>query len=106
MSAPARPGDATAAAGPDTAVISDWRVMGPQPLGAFVKADVTEQLVQLGIQLAAELWVTRRRLAAIEAQLVTSGAIVSPDQIEAAAEPEDHARRDEFIQRLFVAFLT
>lgn len=83
-----------------------WRVVGPQPIGTFVKADVTDQVVQLSVQLAAELWMTRRRLAAIEAQLVTAGLITSPDQLEPNAEPEDHTGRDEFIQRLFSAFLT
>jgi hypothetical protein len=83
-----------------------WRVAGPQPIGTFVKADVTDQLVQLSVQLAAELWMTRRRLAAIEAQLVTAGLITSPDQLAPGAEPEDRTGRDEFIQRLFSAFLT
>lgn len=82
-----------------------WRVTGPQPIGTFVKADVTDQLVQLCLQLAAELWTTRRRLAAVEAQLVDAGAITSPDRLEPGAGPEDHTERDEFIQRLFGAFL-
>lgn len=82
-----------------------WRVTGPQPIGSFVKADVSDQLVQLCLQLAAEVWTTRRRLAAVEGQLVAAGVITSPDQLEPGAEPENHAERDEFIRRLFGAFL-
>ncbi|WP_329520991.1 hypothetical protein [Spirillospora sp. NBC_01491] len=60
----------------------NWRVDGPQPLGAFVGEGVNDQLMQISVQLAAELWVTRRRLAALESQLVAGGLVVSPDAIE------------------------
>ena len=106
MTAAASAGGVASGTGPDAPGGEGWRVAGPQPIGTFVKADVTDQLVQLSVQLAAELWTTRRRLAAIEAQLVSAGMITSPDQLEPGAEPKDHTGRDEFIQRLFSAFLT
>lgn len=106
MSAPVQAGCSEAAPEQAGEQADDWRVTGPQPLGTFVKGDVSDQLVQLTVQLAAELWVTRRRLAAIESQLVSAGVVVSPDQMEPHAEPEDHSGRDEFIRRLFGALLT
>ncbi|TDD35631.1 hypothetical protein E1287_13365 [Actinomadura sp. KC06] len=80
-----------------------WRVDGPQPLGAFVGEGVNDQLMHISVQLAAELWVTRRRLAALESQLVAGGVVTSPD----ALEPDDgdpaaaRAERDAFIRRVF-----
>jgi len=85
---------------------TDWRVDGPQPLGAFVPDGVNDQLVQLCTQLAAELWVTRRRLAALETQLVSAGVVANPDTVPPPAEPEDHRARDAFIGRIFSGFLT
>lgn len=86
----------------------NWRVDGPQPLGAFVGEGVNDQLMQISVQLAAELWVTRRRLAALESQLVAAGLVVSPDAIEpdaaapdAADGPGGRAERDAFVRRVF-----
>ncbi|MEV4670427.1 MULTISPECIES: hypothetical protein [Actinomadura] len=91
----------------------NWRVDGPQPLGAFVGEGVNDQLMQISVQLAAELWATRRRLAALEAQLVAGGMVVSPDAIEpdefdaaAAGGAGDRADRDAFIRRVFGGLAT
>ncbi|QKW38951.1 hypothetical protein HUT06_37060 [Actinomadura sp. NAK00032] len=84
----------------------NWRVDGPQPLGAFVGEGVNDQLMQISVQLAAELWATRRRLAALESQLVAGGAVVSPDAIDADGGIGDRADRDAFIQRVFGGLAT
>lgn len=87
---------------------AQWRVDGPQPLGSFVPDGVNDRLVQLSVQLAAELWVTRRRLNDIESQLVAAGVIVSPDRREPGDGDEDEGRseRDAFIRRVFGGLLT
>jgi hypothetical protein len=84
---------------------TSWRVEGPQPLGSFVPEGVNDQLVQLCLQLAAELWVTRRRLATIESQLVDAGLVIDPDRLQPPDEPENHTQRDEFIRRIFQSFV-
>ncbi|MFI0371897.1 hypothetical protein ACH35V_28875 [Actinomadura sp. 1N219] len=82
-----------------------WRVDGPQPLGHFVGEGVNDQLMHISVQLAAELWVTRRRLAALESQLVAGGLVESPDTLQpddgAADRAAERAERDAFIRRVF-----
>lgn len=83
-----------------------WRVDGPGPIGAFVPEGVNDKLLQVSMELAAELWVTRRRLAAIEAQLVDKGTVTSPDRLPAELDPQERAERDAFVQRIFGSFTT
>jgi hypothetical protein len=85
---------------------TSWRVEGPQPLGAFVPDGVNDELVQVCIELAGELWVTRRRLAALELQLVEAGLVTSPDRLQSPGGLEDHTERDQFIGRIFRGFVT
>jgi hypothetical protein len=81
-----------------------WRVDGPAPIGTFLPEGVNDRLLQVSLELAAELWVTRRRLAAIEAQLVENGTVTSPDQLPADLDPQARAERDAFVQRIFDSF--
>ncbi|MFI2664206.1 hypothetical protein [Micromonospora carbonacea] len=81
-----------------------WRVDGAGPFGAFVPEGVNDRLLQVSLELAAELWLTRRRLAAIEAQLVANGTVTSPDQLPADLDPQARAARDAFVQRIFGSF--
>jgi hypothetical protein len=85
---------------------SSWRVDGPEPIGAFVPEGLDDRLLQVSMELAAELWVTRRRLAALEAQLVEAGVVTSPDRMPARLDPEERAQRDAFVHRVFGSFLT
>ncbi|MEO9220495.1 MAG: hypothetical protein ABI251_01720 [Mycobacteriaceae bacterium] len=71
----------------------------------FLPAGVNDQLLHLSLELAAQLWVTRRRLAAIEAQLVAAEIVVNPDERSPGADPEDHADRDAFLRQIFGGFL-
>ena len=88
----------------EPALSSTWRVSGPGPLGAFLPEGVNDRLLQVSMELAAELWVTRRRLAAIEAQLVESGAVISPDRLQSELDPQQRRERDAFVQRVFGSF--
>ena len=84
-----------------------WKVSYPEPLGALLPDGVNDQLLHISVGLAAELWVVRRRLAALEGQLVDSGTVTSPDRIR--HEPDDvigTPERDEFIARIFGALIT
>jgi hypothetical protein len=83
---------------------SSWRVDGPGPIGTFVPEGVNDKLLQVSMELAAELWVTRRRLAAIEAQLVDSETVTSPDRLPAELDPHERAERDAFVRRVFGSF--
>jgi hypothetical protein len=83
---------------------SSWTVDGRGPLGAFVPEGVNDRLLQVSMELAAELWVIRRRLAAIEAQLVETGTVTSPDRLPAELDLAARAERDAFVQRIFGCF--
>lgn len=83
-----------------------WRVDGREPIGAFVPDGVNDLLLQVSMELAAELWVTRRRLAAIEAQLIENGTVISPDLLPAESDPDARQERDAFVQRIFGSFTT
>jgi hypothetical protein len=83
-----------------------WRVRGPGPIGAFVPEAGNDRLLQVSMELAAELWVTRRRLAAIEAQLVENGVVCSPDRLPADLDPQAREDRAAFVQRIFGSFTT
>jgi hypothetical protein len=82
-----------------------WRIDGAGALGAFVPEGVNDRLLQVSMELAAELWVTRRRLTAIEAQLVASGTVTSPDELPAELDPREREQRDAFVQRVFGSFV-
>ncbi len=83
-----------------------WRVDGPESIGTFVPEGVNDRLLQVSMELAAELWVTRRRLAALEAQLVEAGVVTSPDRMPARLDAEERVQRDTFVRRIFGSFLT
>jgi hypothetical protein len=85
---------------------SSWRVEGRGPIGAFLPEGVNDLLLQVSMELAAELWVTRRRLAAIEAQLVENGTVQSPDRLPAELGAEERLERDAFVRRIFGSFTT
>jgi hypothetical protein len=84
-----------------------WRVSYPEPPGEFLASHSNDQLAHIAMELAAELWVVKRRLAAIEQQLVSGGAIVSPDSAATTdeARAESAAQRDAFVSRVFAAML-
>lgn len=84
-----------------------WRVSYPEPQGEFLASHANDQLAHIALELAAELWVVKRRLAAIERQLVSGGAIVSPDAVGTTDEARTEAaiQRDAFVSRVFAATL-
>ena len=86
---------------------NSWRVSYPEPQGEFLGGQSNDQLAHIAMELAAELWVVKRRLAAVEQQLVTSGTIESPDTVANTDEARAEAakRRDAFISRVFAAML-
>lgn len=85
---------------------SSWRVDGNEPIGTFLPGGTSDdRLLQVIMELAAELWVTRRRLAAVEAQLVEDGVVVSPDRLAADLDPDARADRDAYIGRVFGGLL-
>lgn len=84
-----------------------WQVSYPEPLGVLVPEGVNDQLLHISVQLAAELWVVRRRLAEVERQLVEGGVVTSPDEVR--REPTDRIaspERDAFVQRVFGSLTT
>lgn len=82
-----------------------WQVEGPEALGQFITGNVSDRLLQVSIEIAAELWTTRRRLARIEGQLTNNGTISDPESDPAAFSPEERSERDQFINRIFNNFL-
>lgn len=84
-----------------------WQVRYPEPRGEFLRGQTNDQLVHIGMELAAELWVVKRRLAAVEQQLVAGGVIQTPDAIANSDEARADAarRRDAFISRVFTTTL-
>jgi hypothetical protein len=96
-----------------------WLVSYPEPRGEFLASHSNDKLAHIAMELAAELWVVKRRLAAIEQQLVSGGTIVSPDAMSTAdatgtddatgtadeARAGAVAQRDAFVSRIFAAML-
>jgi hypothetical protein len=85
---------------------SSWQVQYPEPIRRFIHHDASDQLLHISMQLAAELWVVKRRLAEVESQLVDADVITSPDRIR--REPAftfDRAERDQFVKDLFGVLL-
>ncbi|MBC7520281.1 MAG: hypothetical protein H7268_04205 [Sandarakinorhabdus sp.] len=56
-----------------------------------------EALVKMLLELASETWVTRARLAALEAKVGSVEALVLPADVEAQLAVE----RDAFVRKLF-----
>lgn len=73
-----------------------------EPLGKFAPENINDHLLHVIFELAAELWVVKRRLGEIEGSAVASGVIPSPDSIvrdeSFAFNNED---RDAFVERIF-----
>jgi hypothetical protein len=84
-----------------------WRVSYPEAPGDFLAGHSNDQLAHIALELAAELWVVKRRLAAIEGRLVSGGVIASPDSAGTADEDRAAvvAERDAFVSRVFAAML-
>jgi hypothetical protein len=83
-----------------------WLVSYPEPQGDFLAHYSNDQLAHIAMELAAELWVVKRRLAAIEQQLVSGGTITSPDTLSTdEARAGTANQRDAFISRVFAAML-
>ena len=73
-----------------------------EPLGKFAPDNINDHILHVIFELAAELWVVKRRLAEVEGSAVASGAIVSPDSIVRDDSFEfDNAERDAFVERIF-----
>lgn len=80
-----------------------WKVEYPEALGSFLKDPVHDDLMRLIMELAAETWVVKRRLHALESQLADSGAIVPLDLEITNDEARNAAidERDAFIRGIF-----
>lgn len=63
-----------------------------------------DPFVRLAAELAAEIWVTKRRLATLEAELIRRGIHLDLDHVD-PVDAEDHAERDAFIARVFGTLL-
>lgn len=87
---------------PEPGAAPSWRVTYPEPLGMFLDEPIHDDLMQITMQLAAELWVVKRRLNLLEGRLESS-----PDAGGAESEVRDESfsfdpsDRDLFVQRIF-----
>ncbi len=73
-----------------------------ESLGKFAPANINDHILHLIFELAAELWVVKRRLAEIEGSAVASGVIASPDSIiRDESFAFDNSDRDAFVERIF-----
>lgn len=63
-----------------------------------------DPFVRLAAELAAEIWVTKRRLTTLEAELDRRGIHLDLDHV-APDEADDHSERDAFIARIFGSLL-
>lgn len=67
----------------------------------FLGHPALDAVVDVCLELATELWVTRRRLEVVEGQLVASSTISAPDDLCAEALAEsDHDARDAFVRQV------
>ena len=74
----------------------------PEPLGKFAPEGINDHILHVIFELAAELWVVKRRLSEIEASGLAQGSIVSPDsKIRDESFAFDNAERDAFVGRIF-----
>ncbi|TAM87956.1 MAG: hypothetical protein EPN43_08945 [Jatrophihabitans sp.] len=71
---------------------------------AFLDSPVQDALVNICIELAAELWVTRSRLRRLE-QLVRVDGVAATELIESEEDPSEQSKRAEerdlFARRIF-----
>ncbi len=75
---------------------------GNEPLGKFAPENMNDHILHVIFELAAELWVVKRRLAEIENSAVTAGVIPSPDSIvRDETFAFDNLGRDAFVERIF-----
>jgi len=74
---------------------------GSPPAPVFLPDVASDTLARVCLELAAELWVVRRRLAAVERRLVDADVIADCDQAEAEplSETDLQARR-RFVERV------
>ena len=73
-----------------------------EPLGKFAPDNINDHILHVIFELAAELWVVKRRLAEVERAAVANGVITSPDSIiRDDSFAFDNAERDVFVERIF-----
>ena len=73
-----------------------------EPLGKFAPDNINDHILHVIFELAAELWVVKRRLAEVESAAVANGVITSPDSIiRDDSFAFDSAERDAFVERIF-----
>ena len=73
-----------------------------EPLGKFAPDNINDHILHVIFELAAELWVVKRRLAEVESSAIASGAITSPDStIRDDSFAFDNAERDAFVEKIF-----
>ena len=73
-----------------------------EPLGKFAPDNINDHILHVIFELAAELWVVKRRLAEVEGAAVANGVITSPDSIiRDDSFAFDNAERDAIVERIF-----
>ena len=73
-----------------------------EPLGKFAPDNINDHILHVIFELAAELWVVKRRLAEVEGAAVANGVITSPDSIiRDDSIAFESAERDAFVERIF-----
>ena len=73
-----------------------------EPLGKFAPDNINDHILHVIFELAAELWVVKRRLAEVEGAAVANGVITSPDSIiRDDSFAFESAERDDFVERIF-----
>ena len=73
-----------------------------EPLGKFAPDNINDHILHVIFELAAELWVVKRRLAEVEGAAVANGVITSPDSIiRDDSFAFDNTERDAFVERIF-----
>jgi hypothetical protein len=69
-----------------------------EPLGKFAPDNINDHILHVIFELAAELWVVKRRLAEVEGAAVANGVITSPDSIiRDDSFAFESAERDAFV---------
>lgn len=73
-----------------------------EPLGKFAPEGINDHILHVIFELAAELWVVKRRLAEVEGAAVAKGVIVNPDAIVRDDSFQfENTDRDAFVERIF-----
>ncbi len=73
-----------------------------EPLGKFAPDNINDHILHVIFEVAAELWVVKRRLAEVEGAAVAKGVITNPDSIiRDDSFSFDNAERDAFVERIF-----